>query len=861
MVTNKVFLLLGILCSTQAQIRTVYDFLDYEEIPVEDSGWLVLEQNPQKPLVLPLNYTICAHLYKWYSRLKYQSFVTINLLNDAGERTFEFTVAAAWDGGVAITEFSQQVYSRPRTKVPFGSLEWFHVCVNMDFIKNSWKYFIDGEFVSDNNAKETGKIFKDGGPRFNISDDQQFELVLGTYRTRPPTMAHRMIGMLYGFNMFTQPMQHQTLIDITSCKSHILGDFISWEEAKWKRTNEALIKTKNITLEEICVDKKEDYVYVIPHSIINQQMGLDRCQALNLRMVIPSSRIVHEKVLIGGNSAAMRQKCYGGGRQIVAFAMQHEIGRFYDPQTGLDVEYAFDKMDWSIHTHRKMSKPGVLGTWMYTGKDYNVKGIDGEIGITAPNPGNYKYKEVCFACAGPSRPSLTVRGLCVGSFFDTEITLFIDSDGYAHYYGNQRTHLTFDYAQNIWVMTSKPHPKTRAVTKAVGNTLALGSKIWKISNDLCEEKVVEKPLKITSCKQGQFTCFDGRCISISERCNSVNNCNDWSDEKGCNAIVFPDSYFKEFPPFTVEMEEIIKVNVDISFNIMEFVDVSENDKSIELKFTLFMQWKDLRVSFENLQAATHSNRLTDNQKALTWFPELTFSNTVMNEKVLIDGKASLNIIRNGSFTYSGIDDVDEKTIYKGSENPLLYSRSYTKVLSCDFKLALYPFDTQKCKVEMMLGKADENYIELTSKEIEMLGETELMKYTVKSWNIENIDHGICVTIVLGRKILNAFLTTYLPTILLMIIIHSTNYYKDFFFEAIVTVNLTGMLVLCTMFVSVSSNLPVTSDIKMIEVWLIFSLMVPFTEVLLHVSYCIMLTFMNNICGAPQYNFKCFLVVE
>ena len=111
---------------------------------------------------------------------------------------------------------------------------------------------------------------------------------------------------------------------------------------------------------------------------------------------------------------------------------------------------------------------------MYTGTDYNVKGIYGEIGITAPNAGNYVYKEVCFACTGPSRPVLTVRGLCVGSFCDIEITFYIDNKGYAHYYGNQRTHLTFDYDNNIWVMTSKPHSKARATTKAVGNTLALG---------------------------------------------------------------------------------------------------------------------------------------------------------------------------------------------------------------------------------------------------------------------------------------------------------------------------------------------------------------------------------------------------
>lgn len=134
----------------------------------------------------------------------------------------------------------------------------------------------------------------------------------------------------------------------------------------------------------------------------------------------------------------------------------------------------------------------------------------------------------------------------------------------------------------------------------------------------------------------------------------------------------------------------------------------------------------------------------------------------------------------------------------------------------------------------------------------MSGPVELMQYTVKEWIIEESPSGVVVTLVLGRKILNELLTTYLPTSLLIIIVHTTNYFKDFFFEAIVTVNLTGstritvmifiiemisgMLVLSTMFVSVSGSLPVTSDIKMIEVWLIFSLLVPFVEVLLQVSY-------------------------
>jgi hypothetical protein len=75
----------------------------------------------------------------------------------------------------------------------------------------------------------------------------------------------------------------------------------------------------------------------------------------------------------------------------------------------------------------------------------------------------------------------------------------------------------------------------------------------------------------------------------------------------------------------------------------------------------------------------------------------------------------------------------------------------------------------------------------------MSGETELMQYTLKGWEIEETSTGITVTLVLGKKILNELLTTFLPTSLLVIIVHSTNYYKDFFFEAVVTVNLTGNL--------------------------------------------------------------------
>ena len=42
-----------------------------------------------------------------------------------------------------------------------------------------------------------------------------------------------------------------------------------------------------------------------------------------------------------------------------------------------------------------------------------------------------------------------------------------------------------------------------------------------------------------------------------------------------------------------------------------------------------------------------------------------------------------------------------------------------------------------------------------------------------------------------------------------------------------------MLVLTTMFVGISQTLPLTSTIKMVDVWLVINLLIPFIEVLVH----------------------------
>ena len=89
-----------------------------------------------------------------------------------------------------------------------------------------------------------------------------------------------------------------------------------------------------------------------------------------------------------------------------------------------------------------------------------------------------------------------------------------------------------------------------------------------------------------------------------------------------------------------------------------------------------------------------------------------------------------------------------------------------------------------------------------------------------------------MVVVMKRKITSEMMTTYFPTLLLITITFATTFFKPFFFEAALSVNLTTMLVMTTIFISKMESLPPTSDIKMIDIWLVFCQLVPFAEVVL-----------------------------
>ena len=79
------------------------------------------------------------------------------------------------------------------------------------------------------------------------------------------------------------------------------------------------------------------------------------------------------------------------------------------------------------------------------------------------------------------------------------------------------------------------------------------------------------------------------------------------------------------------------------------------------------------------------------------------------------------------------------------------------------------------------------------------------------------------------------MVTYLPTILMNIVNQATNYISgDTKYDLIYTINITCMMVLASIYLSVSASLPSTANIKPVEWWLLFNLAFPLLVIIVNV---------------------------
>ena len=145
------------------------------------------------------------------------------------------------------------------------------------------------------------------------------------------------------------------------------------------------------------------------------------------------------------------------------------------------------------------------------------------------------------------------------------------------------------------------------------------------------------------------------------------------------------------------------MSVSISIDLLKLVDIKEEDYSIEIQFSITLEWMEKRAIYQNLKHDKSLNALTEADIKRLWLPKVIYENTDQKQTTRLgefgNGEWDTRVVvaRQGEFNRSEPEVIDEIELFNGAENSLMMSQTYTHEFQCMYNLWMYPFDTQvKC---------------------------------------------------------------------------------------------------------------------------------------------------------------------
>ena len=646
-----------------------------EAVLKKATNYATLQSGPTKYLPSK-KFTICASIYIGFFR-SFQSFYTIR---ENLEDRLWFGLSAEYmnlEEGTykpIITYFGGAWFSNTGNQLALRPHAWSHACTAVDGETGQVTVVINGVTTHDTKFRGEGLVLSDEPLTF------EGKLFLGLYQYQSSQSSNNVQqseASSSNVNIFSSLLNPLEMLKRTTTLPCTPGDFLAWTQATWVLSG----NVETLETSDACGISYNTQLYLLPNKFYNWFDCIHMCPKLQRNGRVPMIRSLSDaenivQTLKERSPEYQTEEPYW----LLAPFIYSEDGKFLDFYT------------------RDAMPPNLWGDGQPNG------------GLSQQCSGWYKTTEIgpglydspcgmvlpgrCL-CQFTSSPIMYFRGLCKGSNIDTHYVLVVVENNLV-FKGVTGTEIK--YSGSGWNVTVNLKV-TRGFTLAEENSNAVGKHTWSISKDPTRCVTLATDLKMTGCSEGEFTCSDGNCVGMEERCDQVLDCDDKSDELNCRIVVLEESYRKTAPPLGLRLvnkkRQVIPTDVEVSITLLDISAIREAVNEIDIKFILELEWFESRAIYHNLKTKMSQNTLEEYEIESLWVPKLVYRNNKDNfdtRSALKNSKLKIN--RKGNFSRSTLRVVDEIEIFEGKENPIILIQSYTKTFKCIYNLIAFPFDTQ-----------------------------------------------------------------------------------------------------------------------------------------------------------------------
>ena len=558
--------ILPTLRASKSEDLVIFDNFDYGEVDFGSKekmiDYALLARD--KKMDLPPAFTICSSIHR---NIVSSAVFFFQLYQHDGKPWFSVEVRNQRDLN-RFQEKVQIVYYKKLSNieatsdpVPIVPNSWYHGCTALDTVTGHMLVVVNGHIIIDQVIEEF----------INTADirPKSMEGRLSLFKTFYTGYWYNSRNRLSNLNVYGSALAVDDMINITAgerCPGE--GDYLSWKESQWNVTGN--INQESMVKEEGLCYRPVSNIVLFTDIFVEWEECMLFCEKF------PNTR---------APSVGTKKEFLDVMRAVERIVIDSSTG-YWIPITDSKIE----------------------GQWVdyYTSYPVDINalatssngGIVKNCGIAVLAWGGWQDWECKVSrtnhlkclCESQGQMFLTMRGLCPDSNIDKYFVPHNkENDGQTLFLGLFKTVIEYHEADNLWHLNVLGvNSMTVATSDATMHSFLLGKSKWTVTGDNVEcnrGMPYTAVLKLSGCKETEFTCHDGQCIKMEERCDQIMHCRDKSDEDECSLLVLERGYNQEVAPFNYNKtnNKVDPVKVNVSASILNVIEISEVNNFIQLK--------------------------------------------------------------------------------------------------------------------------------------------------------------------------------------------------------------------------------------------------------------------------------------